>query len=136
MNRWYFWVLAPVAIASAIVIPLVAEPPSLWGHVVVWVFVSTLLLGTLGMANPGRFGWALKGVAGVIVAAALAYFVSELVAWRNGKPLGAFGRRSASSLWNAGLFLLVFGLPALRYLLSGRRESAVDEIASSESIEE
>jgi hypothetical protein len=40
--------------------------------------------------------------------------------------MGVFGRRSNSSLWNAGLFLLVFGLPALRYLLSGRSESVDD----------
>jgi cytochrome b len=130
MSRWYFWLLAPVAIASAIIIPLGAEPSSLWGHIVVWVIVATLLLGTLGLADARRFGWALRSVAAVIVGAGVAYFVTELVAWRSGKPLGALGQRSDSSLWNAGLFLLVFGVPALRYLLSGRSEHVVDVMAS------
>ena len=133
MNRWYFWVIAPVALASAIVIPAGAQPASIWGHVTVWLVVTALLLGTLGLANPRRFQWALRGVAAVIVIAGVAYFGSEFMAWRNGKPLGVSGRRSNTALWNAGMFLLVFGLPALRYLLSGRSGSAVDVIATSPS---
>jgi hypothetical protein len=133
MNRWYFWVLAPVAIGSAIIVPLVAEPRSPIGHVVVWVVVGTLLLGTLGLADANRFRWALRSVAAVIVVAGVTYFVSELIAWRSGKSMGAFGPRSDSSLRNAGLFLLVFGVPALRYLLSGRSGSVVDVIAAPES---
>jgi hypothetical protein len=136
MNRWYFWVLAPVAIGSAIIIPLVAEPRAPWGHTLVWVIVGTLLLGTLGLANSSRFRWALRSVALVIVCAGVAYFVSELIAWSNGRPMGAFGRRSDSSLWNAGLFLMVFGLPALRYLRSRRSGSVIDVIASPEAINE
>ena len=93
-------------------------------------------LGALGLANPRRFGWALRSVAAVIVAAGVAYFISELVAWRNGKPIGAFGRRSGTSLWNSGLFLLVFGLPALRYLLAGRSDTAVDVIAAPDAVDE
>jgi hypothetical protein len=135
MNRWYSWVLAPVMIGSAIIIPLAAEPRSSMGHVVVWVWVATMLLATLGLANPTRFRWALRGVAAVIVLAGMAYFVSGLLAWRNGRPIGGDGR-PGSSLLNGALFLLVFGLPAFRYLLSGRSESVVDVIAAPEAVDE
>lgn len=135
MNRWYFWVLAPVMIASATIIPLAAEPRSSMGHVVVWVWVATMLLATLGLANPTRFRWALRGVAAFIVLAGVAYFASEVVAWRNGRSI-ALGGRSGSSLLNAALFLLFFGLPAFRYLLSGRSESVVDVIAAPEAFDE
>jgi hypothetical protein len=132
MKRWYFWVLAPIMLGSAIVIPLVAAPVSVVGYVMAYVLACTLVLATLGLADTTRFRWALRSVAGVIVVGGLLYFVSELTAWWAGKPIGAFGRRSDSSLWNAGLFLLVFGVPALRYLLSGRSESVVDVIAAPE----
>jgi hypothetical protein len=69
----------------------------------------------------------------VIVATGLADFFAALIAWQRGKPMGVFGRKSDSSLWNAGLFLVVFGLPALRYLLSGRSETIVDRIAAPEA---
>jgi hypothetical protein len=136
MNRWYFWVLAPVAIASAIIIPLTAAPSSLGGRVAVWLMVATLLLGVIGLADVRRFGWALRIVAAVIVVAGGAYFVSEFMAWWSGKPLGFGGRRSSRSLLNSVLFLLVFGLPAFRYLLFGRSESVVDVIAVPEAVVE
>jgi hypothetical protein len=133
MNRWYFWVLAPVMLASAVTIPLAADPPSLGGHVLAYAISVTLLLATLGLANPRRFHWAFRGVAAAIVAAGLAYFVSEVIDWRAGKPMGVLGRRSNSSLWNATLFLLVFALPALRFLLSGYSNSVADVMAVPET---
>jgi uncharacterized iron-regulated membrane protein len=136
MNRWYFWVLAPVAIVSAIIIPLTAAPSSFGGQVAVWLMVATLLSGVIGLADVRRFGWALRIVAAIIVVAGVAYFVSELVAWRNGEPTGFGGRRSSRSLLNSVLFLLVFGLPAVRYLLFGRSESVVDVIAVPEAVDE
>ena len=134
MNRWYFWVLAPVAIAAAIIIPLTAEPTSFAGQVAVWLMVAALVLGTLGLADVTRFGWLLRIVAAIVVLAGCAYFASEFVAWRNGKTFG--GRRSGTSLLNATLFLLVFALPALRYLLFGRSDSVVDVIAVPEAVDE
>ena len=131
MNRWYFWVLAPVFILTAIIIPLVAEPPSIGGRILVWIMVAALLLGTLGLANPIRFCWALRSVAAAIVLAGLAYVGTELVWWLNGKPFNAFGH----SLLNAVLFLFVFGLPALRYLLTGRSGTDADVIAAPEALD-
>jgi hypothetical protein len=119
-------------LASAIVIPLVAAPISVVGHVMAYVFAGTLVLATLGLADTTRFRWALRIVAAVIVGVGALYFVSELTAWWAGRPMGVFGRRSDTSLWNAGLFLLVFALPALRYLVSGSSGSVVDIIAAPE----
>lgn len=90
---------------------------------------------TIGLPNPARFGWGFRGVAAGIFAAALAYFGSGLLACQGGKPMGVFGPRSVPSLWNAGLFLLVFGLPALSYLLSGSGGSSVDAIASEDLVD-
>jgi hypothetical protein len=135
MNRWYFWVLAPAMLGTALLVIVAAEPTSIAGYITAYGLVAVLLLATIGLANPQKFGWAFRGVAAGIFAAALAYFGSELLAWQAGKPIGAFGPRSTRSLWNAGLFLLVFGLPALLYLLSGRSGTAVDVIASPDRVE-
>jgi hypothetical protein len=136
MNHWYFWVLAPVMMLGGIIIPLVARPTSVGGHVLAYAIGGTLWIATLGLANPRKFWWALRAVAAAVLVAALWYFASEALEWWAGEPLGAFGRRSSSSLWNAGFFLLVFGLPALRYLISGRSGSAADAIAAQESFVE
>lgn len=136
MNRWYFWVLAPVMLASAVIIPMTGEPTSLVGHVLGYGVSGALVLGTLGLANPRRYNWALRMVAALVLAAGALYLFSELNAWRSGKPIGVFGRRSDSSLWNAIGFLVVFGLPAMRFLVSGRSNAAVDVIAVPEESED
>ena len=131
MNRWYFWVLAPVMIGGAAIIALVPPGPKArpGAQLLAYAIAATLLLGTLGLANPRRFGWALRAVAGAVLLAGGGYFATELLLWMQGKPAGVFGPRSRATLWNAGLFLLVFGVPALRYLLSRRSHSIVDAIA-------
>jgi len=115
MNRWFFWVLTPVALGGALVIALTAEPRSTAGHLALWGTVAALLLGTLGLANPTRYRWALQVVSVILIATGMTYFSIELSAWWAGKPLGVFGRRSNRSLFNATMFLLAFGLPALRF---------------------
>jgi hypothetical protein len=135
MNRWYFWVLAPIMLGVAIVLPIVSAPPSTTGQVVSYLFSAALVLATLGLADPRRFRWALKSVAAMVLVAGVAYFISELDAWLRGRPLGAGARRPDRSLWNAIAFLLVFGIPALRYLIAGRSGSAVDVIATPDGVE-
>ena len=96
MNRWYFWVLAPV------------------------------MLATLGLAKPRRFQWALRAVAGAILLGYLAYATHEAFAWWQGKPLGLLAPRAASNLVNALWGLAVFGLPSLYFLFRGRSGASVD----------
>ena len=128
MNRWYFWVLAPVMIAAAIIIPVVAAPPTLAGQIGVYAFSATMLLATLGLADVTRFHWALRCVAAAVLMAGVAYFLSELLDVMSGKASALPARRSSSSLWGAAFFLLVFGIPALRFLMTGRSDSVVDEL--------
>jgi hypothetical protein len=134
MNRWYFWVLAPVMIAAAIIIPSAAAPVSLAGRMAVYAFSGTMLLATLGLADVARFHWALRCVAAVVLVAGIAYFVSELQGVLGGKASALSVRRSSPSLLGATFFLLVFGVPALRFLMSGRSGSMVDEIVVDRAI--
>jgi hypothetical protein len=105
VNRWYFWVLAPIMLATALGMPFLVEPPTTFGWVVTYLFSGALLFATLGLARPRRSRWALRVVAAAILLAYLAYAVSELVAWWNGKPFG----------WNAsGLVAIGIGVLILR----------------------
>ena len=120
MNRWYSWVLAPVMIAAAIIIPVAAAPISMLGQIGVYAFSTTMLLATLGLADVARFHWALRCVAAAVLLAGVAYFLSELLEVLSGKASALPARRSGGSLWGAAFFLLVFGIPALRFLMTGQ----------------
>ena len=126
--------LAPVMIAAAIIIPVATAPISLAGQIGVYAFSGTMLLATLGLADVNRFHWALRCVAAVVLTAGVAYFVSELQGVLAGKASGLSARRSSSSLWGATFFLLGFGIPALRFLMTGRSDSVVDDIAVDRAI--
>jgi len=128
MNRWYFWVLAPVMLVTGLGLPLISEPPTWQGRVVLHLFCGTLVLATLGLARPRRFPWALRAVAGAILLAYVAYAVAEAIAWWHGKPFGFGARRSASNLHNALCGLVVFGFPSLLFLLRGRSGTKVDAL--------
>jgi hypothetical protein len=128
VNRWYFWVLAPIMLATALGMPFLVEPPTTFGWVVTYVFSGALLFATLSLARPRRFRWALRVVAAAILLAYLAYAVSELVAWWNGKPFGWNASRSESNLHNALWGLFVFGAPSLYFILKGRSNTKVDEL--------
>ena len=127
MNRWYFWVLAPVMLATGLGLPFLTDPPTWQGRIVLYLLCGTLVLATLGLAKPRRFQWALRVVAGVILLAYLAYATEEAIAWWHGKPFGWFARRASSNLRNALLGLGVFGLPSVYFLFKGRSGTKVDE---------
>ena len=38
MNRWYFWVLAPVMLVTAVGLPFIVDPPTPSGRMVLDVF--------------------------------------------------------------------------------------------------
>jgi len=116
-------------IAAAIIIPVAAEPISLAAQIGVYVFSGTMLLATLGLADVVRFHWALRCVAAAVLMAGIAYFLSELQGVLAGKASGLSGRQSGSSIWGAAFFLLAFGIPACRFLMTGLSGSLVDEIA-------
>lgn len=128
MNRWYFWVLALIMLATAFGLVLLPPAPTPVGQVVSGVFCATLLLATFGLARPRRHSWALRAVAGVVLVAYLAYAAGELVDWWNGKPLGADAPRSRPNLYNALRGLLAFGVPSVYLLLKGRTGTVVDDL--------
>jgi hypothetical protein len=133
MNRWYFWVLAPVLVATAFGLPFLVQPPSWQGYVVLYVFCGTLVLATIGLAGPVRFRWAFKCVAVVVLLAYLAYVGSEAVAWWHGKPFGFGLDRARANLFNAIRGLLVFGLPAMHLLIRGRSGTSADVVLCTDT---
>jgi hypothetical protein len=132
MNRWYFWVLAPVMLATGLALPFLARPPTWQGSVLLYVLCGVLVLATLGLAKPRRFRWALRAVAGAIFLACVVYAAIEAVAWWQGKPFGLGARQAECNLRNAMLGLLAFGLPSLYFLLRGRSGRMVDALLDVE----
>ena len=130
MNRWYFWVLAPVMLATGLGLPFITNPPSWQGRLVLYVFCGALVLATLGLARPRRFQWALRAVAGVILLAYVAYAAHEAIAWSQGKAFGLDAPRAATNLRNALWGLAVYGLPSLYFMLRGRSGTAADALLS------
>jgi bacteriorhodopsin len=63
MKRWYFWVLAPVLLGAAVLLPLLLlvgeASPNTKQLVIAFAISAWLVLATLGMADPIRFRWAL-----------------------------------------------------------------------------
>jgi uncharacterized protein (DUF58 family) len=127
MNRWYFWVLAPIMLATGLGLPLIVEPPTVQGTVVLYLFCGALVLATLGLANADRFEWALRVVAGLIFLAYAAYASSELLAWWQGKPAHPRPGRNTVNLHGALSGLFIIGLPSLYFLLRGRSGTVVDD---------
>ena len=133
MKRWYFWVLGPIMLATAIGLPFIVHPPTPQGYLVLYAFCGTLLLAALGLAAPTRFGWALKGVATAVLLAYVGYVASEGAAWWHGKPFGLGSSQARSNLFNALRGLAVFGIPSLYFLLRGRTGSQVDALLGVEA---
>jgi hypothetical protein len=133
MNRWYFWVLAAIMLATAIGLPFIVEPPSWQGQLVTYVFCSALLLATIGLAAPTRFRWAIRGVAAVVLLGYLSYAIGEAIASWGGKPFGFASARARANLFNALRGLIVFGIPAAYVLFRGRSGTAVDVILGADS---
>jgi hypothetical protein len=131
MKRWFFWILAPILLAMGLGLPFIVVPPNWLGCLVLYVFCGTLVLATLALSAPIRFRWAVKGVAAVVLLTYLAYAVTEIIAWRHGKPFD-FGGRAQCNLLNALQGLVVFGVPSVYLLLTGRSRSSVDVILGVE----
>lgn len=122
-------------LTTGIGLPFIVDPPTWQGSLVLYGFCGTLILATLGLASPGRFGWALKAVAAAVLLAYLAYAATEAVAWWHGKPFGLGSSRARSNLFNALRGLVVFGLPSLYLLLRARTSSPVDALLGVEDAE-
>jgi hypothetical protein len=126
MKRWFFWILAPIMLATGFGLPFLAVPPNWQGQVVLYVVCGTLVLATLALSAPGRFRWAVKGVAAVVLLTYVAYAATEALAWWQGKPFGFGAGLAQGNLFNALQGLVVVGVPSVYLLLTGRSRSSVD----------
>jgi hypothetical protein len=78
----------------------------------------TGILLIMGLYNPRRFNWAVRGVTTLVFLAYLVYLVDEMRI--NGFRFTLAGRRSEASSRNALIGFIVIGLPCLWYSLLGR----------------
>lgn len=125
MNRWYFWVLAPVMLISAWIIGALTDPPTLFGRVLAYTISATLVAATIGLANPYRFIWAIRFVAGAILFGYVSYVGIQFRGWLGGDAFSGQAGSGGASLRNSLLGLLIIGLPAARvaFRRSPRTES-------------
>ena len=94
-----------------------ADAPTASQRVVGIVVSSVALLFAIGLAFPRRGRVATRIVAGCVVLAYLAYFVTELIELLRGEQQ-EFTRGEPSALM-AGIGLLVWGVPMIVYALGG-----------------
>jgi hypothetical protein len=132
MNRWFFWVLAPIMLATAIGLPYLTEPPTWQGQLILYAICAALVLATLGLTDARRFRWALKGLAAAILSVYALYVLSEAWQWWGGKPFGFGSPRARANLMNAVGGFIAFGLPSIVFLIKGRSETEVDVLLSDE----
>lgn len=136
MNRWFFWVLAPLMLGTAVLFEFyLPEPPTWQGRLLLHAMSAVLVMATLGLADVRRFRWALKFVAGGVLVAYSLYVGSEAWLWWNGKPLGLLSSKSESNLVNAIGGFIAFGLPSIVFLLKGRSDTPVDVLLSNDEPE-
>ena len=130
MHRWFFWVLAPIMLVTALGLPFLVTPPTWQGQLVEYALCATLILATLGLADAARFRWALKCVAFAMLCAYTGYLVWEAWQWWNGKPFGFGSSRARSNLFNAIRGFIVFAVPSIIFLVTGKSETVVDHLLS------
>ncbi len=110
-----FWLLAPWLIVFMIVL-LWIEKDNALALIVGLELLAALVL--LGLFDSQRFGWAWRGVGGLLFLGFLAYFVSMLI--EGGGAVRLPRRKGEANVINALLGLIVFGLPGLCYAMFGR----------------
>lgn len=133
-HRWkfkrpMFWLVLPLLLAFAVLMPLCIEPWTI-GRVVIMAGIELavifMLLGLFG------FGWAFRALGGLIFLAYSSYLVSEFVF--SDQSFTLHGRRSNASPGNALLGFVLIGLPALWFAIMGRRshpEPSGEELAAA-----
>jgi hypothetical protein len=134
MNRWYFWVLAPVLVADGIRTAF-SCPATLVARLRGSLCLLRHACFLPRSAWRGRFASGGRSSAWqfVVLLAYLAYVGSEAVAWWHGKPFGFGLDRARANLFNAIRGLLVFGLPAMHLLIRGRSGTSADVVLCTDT---
>ena len=111
MNRWYFWVLAPVLLAAAFFFLSRPRPPSVEGKVIICALSGMFILSAVGLADPVRLRWAWSAVATGILITGVACLVFP-------------------SIRGVGALFWTLSIPALVFLLRGRTDTLLDVIVA------
>lgn len=116
---FFFWSLAPFLVLFLFVMPfcLVTNGEvTFWRVVGVGGVEAVALALLLVLFNPIRFWWAGRLVGAGVFLAYLLYMIAMIV---EQKFVGQ-GRRAETTLFNAALGMIVFGLPGLCFAIFGR----------------
>jgi hypothetical protein len=137
-SSFIFRALAIPLLLFAIGMPLLVQRWTPSVVMLVGSLVAAALLLLLALANPRRFRWAGRVVCGMVFAGYAEYAVDEW--FFSDTPFRLFESRTATSPRNALLGLVLIGLPALIYALTGRfsltngREPSVRRTAGAREI--
>lgn len=134
---FFFWSLAPFLVVFLILMPPLMPQRGTGPLIVLCGVEGAALAMLLGLWNPDRFWWAWRALGGIVFAAYLAYAVVMIV---EGRFIGG-GRRTDTTLVNALIGMVAFGLPGLCYALFGRLtwrsdQTEVDALMSGQADDE
>lgn len=111
-----FWSLAPLLVVFLVLMPILVPNRDPGTMVVLGGVEAAALALLLGLWNPHRFWWAWRALGAIVFLVYLAYAVAMFV---EGRFFGK-GRRAETTLFNALLGMIAFGLPGLWYAIFGR----------------
>ncbi len=117
---WMFWVLAPFFIVFVLfmtfyVLVFAARPIPVF---VILVLDMLCVFGFLSFLNPTGNRWAVRGAGLIVFLIYIGYLVAMLI--ESGGKFTWSTRRSETTVLNAILGLIVFGIPGLTVAIKGR----------------
>jgi Mn2+/Fe2+ NRAMP family transporter len=118
ISRGVFWFSVPAIILSALSVTLLLKWNRQFAPVIVVVDVFLALL-LLVLINPRRFAWAGRIIGGLIFAACAWYLIDVWII-KGGKMEPTLGAHNKPTPWNAVLAMVLFGLPGLWLMVTGR----------------
>jgi hypothetical protein len=125
-SRFIFWSLAPFLILFAIVMPFSMTGWTATRIIVVGASELAALLLVLGLWNPNRFKWALRGVSAIVFGICLTVTIEELFLSDKRFTIGGIVSGDAQPGDLRGIIFL--GTSCLVYTLLGRFSSVREKL--------
>ena len=123
-RSFLFWALTPFLLFFVLAMPVFARPNNATGIAILVGVELTGGLMLLGLYDPMRFWWTWRGVGGMVFVAYVCYVVAMLVDRKWQIP----ARKAESTLLNAIIGLVTFGVPGLWWALYGRFPQAFQSV--------
>ena len=117
-SSFIFRALAIPLLLFAVGMPFLVQRWTPFVTTLVAILVSAAILLFLALSNPHRFRWAGRLLGGIIFVAYVAYAIDEW--FLSTQPFQLMESGAAASLRNALLGLVIIGIPALIYAITGR----------------